>query len=89
MGWELSASPADDDGFALSAQDAVENPSTRARAIRIRMTTSLLQIYLIERLRLNRPGGKGDVGSHALRDRRQQGSGQTVFKRGGDGGFCP
>tara|TARA_R110002072_G_scaffold137072_3_gene279811 strand:- start:2836 stop:3096 length:261 start_codon:yes stop_codon:yes gene_type:complete len=86
MGWELSTSP-DGDGFALSAQDAVENPSTRARAIRIRMTTSLLQIYLMKSLRVNRPNGKGDVGFHARRERRQQGGGQTFFKRVGDGCF--
>tara|TARA_R110000782_G_scaffold111817_1_gene201685 strand:+ start:50 stop:175 length:126 start_codon:yes stop_codon:yes gene_type:complete len=38
-------------------------------------------------LRVNRPDGKGDVGFHTRRERRQQGGEQTFFKRGGDGCF--
>tara|TARA_B100000405_G_scaffold110247_2_gene76926 strand:+ start:184 stop:342 length:159 start_codon:yes stop_codon:yes gene_type:complete len=49
------------------------------------MTTSLLQVYLMESLRPNRATGKGDVGFHARRERRRQGGGgQTFFKRSGD-----
>ena len=85
----FSTSPVDDDGFALSAQDAVENPSTRARAIRIRMTTSLLQVYLMKSLRVEDPNGKEDVGLHTRRERWRHGAGKRFSSALGMAVFDP